>query len=291
MPRISTDRTYALSPTESRLRYQRSFLLHEVTENVFDVHDRQRWVYTGVRLPVADQARLLSEGLAADITDIGTFPRVDEQVLPVSCTTCERFATDVTVVGPVAGVRHHVLLQAMVLCERFPAFLAYEALSPLVLQEYVLVEVLLGDHAPLTDLALVLGLEMGPLLVHVQGVAIRASLPADVADYGPLFVLEPDVQSHVPLHLELLATVLAVVLVIGRVLAFQVFLQPPPILALELAHVAGVLLWLCGVTVAAFPFAESLGRVLSADVRVQSGLVRALVVAEVAGVGQTVGVL
>lgn len=248
-------------------------------------------MHTGMRFPVADQARLLRERFAAYITDVGTFPRVDEQVLPVGCATRESLPADVTVVGSVTGVRHHVLLEPMVLGERFPALLANEALAPLVLQEYVLIEILLCYHTPLAYLALVLRLEVGPLLVDVEGVTVRAGLPADVADYRALFVLETHVESHVTLHLELLTAVLAIVLVLGRVFTLEVFLQSAPILTLELANVAGVLLRLGGVSIASFAPAHPFHGVFPADVRMKRGLVRALVIAEVASVCQTVHVL
>ena len=225
-----------------RARHDSSFFLHEIAEDMFYVHHGQRGMNPGMRFPVADQARLLRERLAANITDIRSFARVDKQMLPVRGATCEGLAAYVTVVWSVTGMGHHVLFQPMVLRERFPAFLADETLPSLVLQQDVLVEILLGDHAPLADLALVLWLEMRPLLMHVQGVAVRASFPAHVAHDRPFFVLEPYVQPHVTLHLELLAAILAVVLVLRRVFPLQVFLQSAPVLALELAHVARILL-------------------------------------------------
>ena len=262
---------------------------------MFYVHDGQRGMNAGMRLSVADQARLLRERLAANITDIRSFARVDKQMLPVRGATCESLAAYVTVVRPVAGVGHHVLFQPMVLRERFPALLADEALPSLVLQQNVLVEILLCDHAPLADLALVLRLEVRPLLMYVQRVAVRASFPAHVAHDRPLLVLESHVQPHVTLHLELLAAVLAVVLVLGRVFPLQVFLQSPPVLALELAHVARILLGLRSrcrrVPVATPPSAHTFARVFPADVRVKRRLVRALVVAKVARVRQAIGVL
>lgn len=88
----------------------------------------------GVRLPVANQARLLRERLTADITDIRPFAGVDKQVLPVSRSTRESFAAYVAIVRPVPGMSHHMLLQSVILGERLSTLLAHEALPPLVLQ-------------------------------------------------------------------------------------------------------------------------------------------------------------
>lgn len=160
-----------------------------------------------------------------------------------------------------------------------------------MLQQDVLVEVLLSDHAPLADLALVLWLEMCPLLVHVQGIAVRASLPADVADYRSFFVLETNMQSHVSLYLELLPAIFAVVLVLRRVFPLQMLFQSTSILAFELAHVARILFRLGSVPVAVSSPSYTFRRMLSANMRVEGGLVGAFVVAKVASVGQALRVL
>lgn len=254
------------------------------------VHDRQGRMDSWMRLPVANQARLLRERLTADITDIRPFARVDEQVLPVSRSTRESFAAYVAIVRPVPGVSHHMLFQSMILGERLPTLLAHEALPSLVLQQNMLVEVLLRHHSPLAYLALVLWFEMRPLLVHVQGIAVRACLPAHVAHDRALLVLESHVKPHVAFHLELLPAILAVVLVLRRVFPLQVFLQSAPILTLELAHVARVLFRLARVPVTAFPPPYTFRRVFPADVGMKGGLVGALVVAVVARIGQTLGI-
>lgn len=167
-----------------------------------------------MRLPVTDQARFLCERFATDITDIRTFSRVYEQVLPIRCSTRESLAADVTIVRSVPGMSHHVLLQSMILRERFPALLAYETLSPLVLQQNMLIQILLGNHASFANLTLVLWLEMCPLLMHVQRVAVRACFPTNVAYNRPFFMLETHVKPHVAFHLELFPTVLAIVLIL-----------------------------------------------------------------------------
>jgi len=141
----------------------------------------------------------------------------------------------------------------------------------------------LRDHSPLADLAFVFGLEVRPLLMHVERIAVGASLAADVADDRTLLVLETHVQPHIALHLELLAAVFAIVLVLGAVLAFEVFLQLSSALALETARVARVILLLDGALVL-HALARAFRRVLSADVRLKRCLVRALVTAIVATV-------
>lgn len=248
-------------------------------------------MHTGMRFPVANQSRFLRERFSADITDVRSFARVNEQVLSVCCSPGESLSADVTIVRPIARVRHHVLLQSVIFRKRLAALLANETLPSFVLQQDVLIEIFLRDHPPFADLAFVFRLEVRPLLVHVKGVAVRAGLPADVADDWTLFVLEPHVESHVALYLELLPAILAVVLVLRRVLAFQMFLQPAPVLTLELADVARVFLGLGRVSEATFSPADVSGRMLSADVRVESGLVGALVVAEGASVSQTLDLL
>lgn len=72
---------------------------------------------TGMRFPVANQAGLLRERFAANITDIWSFAGVYEQMLPVGCATCEGFTANVTIVRSVSGVSHHVLLQSVILGE------------------------------------------------------------------------------------------------------------------------------------------------------------------------------
>lgn len=241
-----------------------------------------------MRLAVTDQSGLLREGLPADITNVRPHARVYQQVLPIGGSARERLAADVTVVRSVAGVRHHVLLQPVILREGLAALFADEALPALVLQQDVLIEILLRDHTPLADLALVLRLEVRPLLVHVERIAVGARFAAHVADYRALLVLEAYVQPHVTLHLELLAAILAIVLVLGRVLPLEVLLQPTSALTFKPASVARILFLrpgfnTLGATAPPFPDHASRG-MLSADVRVESRLVRALVAAEVASV-------
>lgn len=158
-------------------------------------------------------------------------------MLSVSGPAGEGLAADVTGMRPVASVNHHVLLQTMILRKGFAALLAHEALPALVLQQNVLIQILLRDHASMTDRALVLRLEMRPLLVHVKRIAVGAGFAADVADYRTLLVLEAYVQPHVTLHFESFAAVFATIFVLGPVLSVHVLLQSPSALASKVAHV------------------------------------------------------
>lgn len=239
-----------------------------------------------MRFTMADQSGLLRESFAANVAHIRPFSCMNQQMLPVSGSTGESLAADVTVVRPVAGMSHHVLLQSVILRERLAALLAHEALSALVLQQDVLIQILLSDHAPLADLAFVLRLEVRPLLMHVERIAVRARFPADVADYRALLVLEAYVQPHVALHLELLAAILAIVIVVGAVLAIEMLLQPASALTFKFARVARILLRLGGggdgASALASPLDHALRGMFSADVRVNGRLVVAQVSAELA---------
>lgn len=148
----------------------------------------------------------------------------------------------------------------------------------------MLIQVLLRDHTPLADLALVLGLKMRPLLMHVQRIAVGAGLAANVAYYRALLVLETHVQSHVALHLELFPAVLAIVFVLGPVFAIEMLLQPSPTRALEPANVARIFLRLDNGTEFAPPSDHAFRGMFSADVRVEGRFVGTLVAAEVAAI-------
>lgn len=205
-------------------------------------------------------------------------------MLPISGPTRERFAADVTVIWSIAGVGHHMLLQSMILRKGFAALLAHEALPALVLQQDMLIQILLRDHASLADLALVLGLEMRPFLVHVKRVAIGASLAANIANYRGLFVLETHVQSHVTLDLEFLTAILAIELILGPVLAIEMFLQPTPALTFKSARIARVFLRFFDSSAFASSSDRMLRRMFSTDVRIKGRLVDTLVITEIATV-------
>lgn len=177
-----------------------------------------------MRLPVADEARLLRESLAANVAHVRPDAGVDEQMLLERSPTRERLVADGAVVWFVAGVNPHVHLQPTVPREGLAALLAHYILAPLVLPEHVLVEVLLTDHPPLAHLALVLGFVMRELLMHVQGVAVETGLAADVADDRLLPMAEADVIGEVALDLELLAAGLAGELEVVGVFARHVHL-------------------------------------------------------------------
>lgn len=209
-------------------------------------------------------------------------------MLPVSGPASESLSADVTVVRPVAGVGHHVLLKSMILREGFATFLAHEALSALVLQQDVLIEILLCDHAPLADFALVLGLEVRPLLVHVEGITVRTSLAANVANYRVLLVLETHVQPHVTFHLELLTAIFALELVLGAVFAIQMLLQSTSALTLESASVARVFLRFydsrsSAYSLAPLPFDRApFHGMFPAEMRLKGRLISVLIVAVIA---------
>jgi len=103
--------------------------------------------------------------------------------------------------------------------------------------------------------------------MHVQRIAVGASLAADVTDDGTLLVLETHMQPHIALHLELLPAVLAIIFVLGAMLALEVLLQLASALALEAACVTRVILLLDS-ALASHAFAAFCG-VFSADMRLK----------------------
>lgn len=84
--------------------------VHNVIQDMIDEDARQRRVRTWMRLPMADQTRLLSEGLAANIAHVRPDAGVDEQMLLESSPAGERLVADGTTVWFVAGVDPHVHL-------------------------------------------------------------------------------------------------------------------------------------------------------------------------------------
>jgi len=191
-----------------------------------------------MRLSVTDQARFLSEGLAANVAHVRPDASVDQQVLLEGGPASERFAADGAAVRLVAGMDPHVDLQSAVPREGLAALLAHDVLPTFVLPEHVLVEILLADHPPLAYLTLVLGLVVREFLVHVQGVAVEAGLAADVADDRLFAMTEADVVRQVALYLELLAAGLAGELEVVRVFARDVYLQLVLVLVLVIALTA-----------------------------------------------------
>lgn len=205
---------------------------------MIDEDARQRRMGTRMRLPVTDQTRLLSESFAADIAHVRPDARVDEQVLLEGRSAGEGLLADGAAVRFVPGMDPHVHLQPAVPRERLAALLAHHILPTLVLPEHVLVEVLLADHPSLAYLALVLGLVVRELLMHVQGVAVEAGLAANVADHWLLPMAETYVVRQIALDLELLAAGLAGKFEVVRVLARDVYLQLVLVLVLVVALAA-----------------------------------------------------
>ena len=109
------------------------------------------------------------------------------------------------VVGLAARVHGHIALQRLLLRKGLATLGAHDLLPLLVLHEHVLVEVLLHHHSPLAYRTLELGLEVRPLLVHVEQDALQAEFTANVAAYRLiLIVVELHVLRHVAFDLQLL---------------------------------------------------------------------------------------
>lgn len=107
-----------------------------------------------------------------------------------------------------------------------------------MLPEHVLVEVLLTDHPPLAYLTLVLGLVVCEFLVHVQGVAIKTSLAANIANHRLFPVAKTYMVRQITLDLELLTAGFARKFKIVRVLARDMYLQLILVLVLVVALAA-----------------------------------------------------
>ena len=192
---------------------------------MIDVHDRKRRQRSRVNLPVAYQASFLSERFPAHVAHVNPLAGVQQQMLAQTTVSGERSGADGTPVRFVASVYPHVLPEVVVLEERLPALLADRLLLLLVLRQHVLVQVLLGHQPPPAHRALVLRLVMGVFLMSVQAVAVPARFPANVAHHGRFPVIQSRVRGQVALDLELLAALLARVLVTLRVLSHEVRTQ------------------------------------------------------------------
>lgn len=141
----------------------------------------------------------------------------------------ERSAADRTVVRLIARVDPHVLPQIIILEECLAALLAYRLLLPLVLRQHVLIQILLRDEAPMAQRAFVLRLVMRVLLMGVQAVAVPTGLAADVAHHRRLPMIQPGMRREIALDLELLAAVLARIIVVLGMLADE--MRPQGLLA------------------------------------------------------------
>lgn len=233
---------------------------------------------------MADESRLLGEGFAAYVADVGPHAGVNEEMLLQGVSPGERFVADSAVVRFVAGVYAHVDLEPAVSREGLAALLADDVLALLVLPEHVLVEVLLADHPAFAHLALVLRLVVSEFLMDVERIAVQTGLAADVADHRLLPMAEPHVVRQIALDLELLPASLARELEVVGVLPRYVNLELVLALVLVVALTAGEELGLLGVP------RRSRRLVLALYVRVERCLLSGLEVALVARVDVT-GVL
>lgn len=123
--------------------------------------------------------------------------------------------------------------------------------------------------------------------MHVERIAVGAGLAADVAYYRALLVLETHVQSHVALHFELFAAIFAIVFVLGPVFAIEMLFQPSSTWTFEPANIARIFLRLDNSSEFIFSSDHAFRGMFSADVRVESRFVGALVAAEVTAVRNT----
>lgn len=133
-----------------------------------------------MNLPMTDQPRLLGKAFATNIAHVRTLTSVRENMLSLGTRTCKRPVANWTRIGLDARVRSHVNGERTFLGEGFAAFFAYDLL---LVPKHMLIKILLRDHPLRTDRTLVLGLEMGKLLVHLERVIIDASSSAYVTDH------------------------------------------------------------------------------------------------------------
>lgn len=182
----------------------------------------QGWQYACMDLPMADETGLLRERFATHVADIDAFAGMQKQVLAETAVSGESSAADRTIIRFVARVDSHVLPQIVVLEEGLAAFLAHGLLLPLVLRQHVLIQVLLSDETSVALRALIFRFIVRVLLMRIQTVAIAASLATDVAYHRRFPMIQSGMRSEIALDLELLTTVLAGVIVVLRVFAYEV---------------------------------------------------------------------
>lgn len=215
----------------------RRVLPGELVDDTLDRDDGQRRQGAGVSLPVADQSGLLGEGLAAYVADVRPLARVDEEVLLLRGPTAEGLLAHRARERLDARVDPHVELEVAP-AEPLAARRA-EYLLPGLVPDDVLLEVLPGRHAAAADLADELGLVVTVLHVGLQRVEVLAEVAADLADdRRRVAVILLHVVIQRLLYLELLAALVARVLVVARVQPYEVVLQGPLVRAPVVADVA-----------------------------------------------------
>lgn len=160
-------------------------------------------------------------------------------MLLLSCLPSERLSADGARERLDPGVHSHVGIEVAT-SEPLAAGRAQHLLPGLVPRE-VLLQILLGGHAPAADPADELGLVVPVLHVGLERVKVLAEVPADVADDRrrvAVVLLHVVVQGL--LDLELLAADVAGEIVAVGVQPYVVVLQGALVVALVLAHAAVV---------------------------------------------------
>lgn len=195
--------------------------LHEFFQDMIDMHHWEGGQRSGMNLPVAYEASLLGERLAAHVANVNPFAGVEQQMLAQTAVRGERSGAHRTTVRLVPGVYPHVLPEIVVLEERFPALLANGLLLLLVLGQHVLVKVLFRHQSSVAHRALVLRLVVGVFLMCVQTVTVATRFAANVAHDRRLPMIQPHVGGQITLDLELFAALLARELVMLGVLPYE----------------------------------------------------------------------
>jgi len=175
-----------------------------------------------VDFPVTNETGFLREGLAAHVASVDALAGVQKKMLTETAVSGEGSAAHLAAIRLIASVDSHVLPQVIVLEEGLAALLAHRLLLPLMLRQYVLVQILLRNETPVTPRTLVLCLVVCVLLMRVQTVTVAARLAAHVAHHRRLPMIQSGMRGQITLDLELLAAVLARVAVMLRVLANEV---------------------------------------------------------------------
>lgn len=187
--------------------------------------------------PMADETGLLGKRLTANVANVGSLPGVDQHMLLLCCLSSKRLPTDRTGERLYSGVHPHVRVE--VASSESLATGRTEHLLPGFVPHEMLLQVLLGGHAPSTNPTDEFRLVVSVLHMGFESVKVLAEMTADVThDWRCFAVILLHVMIQGLLDLELLAASVARVIVVARVQSDVVILQSALVVALVLAHAA-----------------------------------------------------
>jgi len=188
-------------------------------------------------LPVADQTRLLSKRLAANVANIRSLSGVNQHMLFLSCLSSKRLSADGT--RERLHTRMHPHVRVKITSSKSLATGRAEHFLPGFVPHEVLLQILLRGHAPSTYSADKIRLVVSVLHMRFESMEVLAKVTANVAHdrrSSAVILFHMMIQSF--LDFKLLAAGIARVIVIARVQSNVVILQSALIVALVLAYTA-----------------------------------------------------